>query len=291
MNRLIKIKRFLFDKRNKTSELYRPFIYWYYILNPFKKTGKVNFLSLEEIFPLLLNLNVELKNFELKRSDLEKYMSDHTHEYWHYYSTGYGTYFVGKSAEHYISISLSHFLSGTFIDIASADSPFYKIIKKLYPMAKVYQQDLLFRDSNHEDKIGGTAIRLPISDKSVDLMTLHNSIEHFEGKADRQFILECARVLKKDGEVIMLPIFLGKEHLNYINPTINPQGLKTDTDTKKIYVYGSSRFMRQYSADTFRSRILEPAKDKFKIELYRIILSEDFIENIELAVALRLVRL
>jgi len=136
--------------------------------------------------------------------------------------------------------------------------------------------------------MGGNAAHLPIDDNTVDFMTLHNSIEHFEGNADSEFIKECERVLKPGGEVIILPIFLEKEPIQYINPTINPKGLIKDTNTKCYYVYGHPRFMRHYSAETFKKRIIKPAQGKFKIELFKIIRSEDFVEEIELALALRL---
>ena len=91
------------------------------------------------------------------------------------------------------------------------------------------------------------------------------------------------RVLKKSGEVIILPIFLEKEHINYINPSCNPENLLLDREAKKIFVYGHPRFMRHYSAETFKARILKPSRGEFKIDLFRIIVSEDFQETIELA--------
>jgi len=180
---------------------------------------------------------------------------------------------------------------GVFIDIAAAVSPFYKVVKKIYPEAAVYQQDLLYENGINGIKVGGNAVHLPMGDNTVDFMTLHNSIEHFEGDADTEFILECARVLKKGGQVIILPIFLEKEPVQYVNPTINPSGLIKDQRTKTIYVYGHPRFMRHYSGDTFSKRILLPAKDKFETEMFCAVLSEDFIEEIELALALRLTRI
>jgi len=291
MRKIIELKRYLLDKQNITHELYRPLIYWYYLLNPFKKTGQAIFPALKAIEAVLTDLPVNTNEFLLNRGELEKYMCNSIHEYWHYFSTGYGKAFVGKTAEHFVSLLLSNFMGGVFIDIAAAESPFYKVIKKIYPEATVYQQDLLYINGINGIKMGGSAAHLPIDDDSVDFMTLHNSIEHFEGNADTEFIRECGRVLKPNGEVMILPIFLEKEPIQYINPTINPKGLVKDSNTRCLYVYGRSRFMRRYSADTLKERIIKPAQGKFKIELFKIVTSNDFKEDLELVLALRLTRL
>ena len=288
---LLKLKRMLLNNEKIVPEIYRPLIYWLYLINPFKETGKVIFPSLENMDPILNNLQLNVKDIVLKRSELEAYISQNIHEYWHYFSTGYGKAFVGKAAEHFVSMQLSNFREGILIDIAAELSPFVRVVTKIYPEAEVYQQDLIYKGGIHGFQIGGNATHLPVDDSSINLMTLHNSIEHFEGNDDSLFVLECARVLKKGGEVIILPVFFKKEPIQYINPTINPEGLRTDEETRKIYVYSQPRFMRHYSADTFTKRILRPAQDKFKIELFRIVLLEDFIEKIELALALRLTRI
>ena len=202
---LIKIKKYFFDKRSITPDLYRPIIYWLYFLTPFKRTGQVAFPSLDKMKASINDLKIDTKEFILNRSDLENYMSDNIHEYWHYFSTGYGKAFVGKTAEHFVSLKLSNFRGGIYIDIAASESPFYKVVKKYY------QQDLVYENGIHGIKIGGNAAHLPVDDESVDFMTLHNSIEHFEGNADTGFIIECSRVLKPGGEVLILPIFLEKE--------------------------------------------------------------------------------
>ena len=46
-----------------------------------------------------------------------------------------------------------------------------------------------------------------------------------------------------------------------------------------------------YILNPFTKRIIEPAQGKFKIDLFKIIKSKDFNEEIELALALRLTRL
>jgi Methyltransferase domain len=107
----------------------------------------------------------------------------------------------------------SNFREGILIDIAAELSPFGKVVTKIYPEAEVYQQYLTYGGGIHGFQIGGNATPLPVNDSSINLMPLHNFIENFEGTADSLFFLECARVLKKGGDVIILPVFLKKESI------------------------------------------------------------------------------
>lgn len=285
---LVEIKRWLFDKRGISPDLYKPLVYWFYLLNPLKKTGNVVFPSFEEMHDIVKTIGLDVQDIYLSRSELEDYISTNIHHYFSYFSTGYGNYFISKTAEHYVSIKLSNFRDGVFIDVAASVSPFYKVIQAMYPDSRVYQQDLIFPAGIHGFRIGGTAAQIPLLDNSVDLITLHNSIEHFVGTEDKEFIEECGRIMKKNGEVIILPIFLEHEHTNYINPTANPEDLILDKDAKIVYTFEKSQFMRHYSAETFNKRILQPAKEKFDIEFIRIICTDDFDEDIELVLALKL---
>jgi hypothetical protein len=112
MNLLTKVKRFVLDRRQIPPELYRPLMYWLYIFHPLNKTGEVNFPSLENMAPILNKLQIDIKNFHLNRSELEGYMSRNISEYWHYFSTGYGKAFVGKTAEHFVCLKISNFRGG-----------------------------------------------------------------------------------------------------------------------------------------------------------------------------------
>jgi SAM-dependent methyltransferase len=292
MGFLVKVKRRFFDEHRIAPVLYSPLIYWLFLLNPFRLNGRVEFPSLSKLESILTEIqDIEVRDYFLDRSDLEHFMSENIHEYFPYFSTGYGQMFVGKAAEHLVSLRLSRFSGGTFIDIAASLSPFSKIVKRIFPQAKVYRQDLAYRPGVYADQIGGDAANLPLENGSVDLMTLHNSIEHFEGDSDTAFIMESSRILKRGGEVVILPLFLENEHINYIDPTINPNGLKIDREAKVIYAYSQSRFMRHYSAKTFRERLLNPAREDFSVALFKIRLSHDLEEKIELALALRLTRL
>lgn len=273
-------------------ELFRPVIYWFYLLNPFVKTGNPSFPKLKEIDPLLESLGIEVHDYLLERKKLEEFMAKNIHHYFNYFSIhGYGKAFVGKASEHFVASQLSGFSHGVFVDIAAAYSPFYQIVKDLFPGSTVFQQDLIYKKGVDGDKIGGDAANFELENgRQVDWMTLHNSIEHFEGDSDTAFIRQCSWILKRGGEVIILPVFLREKHINYVNPTVDRTGLRIDQGAEVIYVYHQPRFMRHYSPDTFKNRIIQPFRDQFKFELFRIVLSDDFDEPIELAIALRLTK-
>jgi SAM-dependent methyltransferase len=291
MNAKLWLKQQLFDKNQISPDLYRPLIYWLYIINPFKKTSLVDFPRKSDVKRFITSLRLSTEPFHLERQDLETFMSDHIHEYFTYFGTGYGKAFVGKAAEHYVSLEIAEFEGGVFVDVAASASPFYKIVKRIFPQSQVYRQDLAFPYGIHEDKIGGSAASLPLDDGSVDFMTLHNSIEHFEGDADTLFIQEAARVLKPGGHVVILPVFIQETYINYVNPTINPTNLQTDAEADIVYTYHPARFMRHYDVEALNRRVVEPAQKYFDTDFFIVERSEDFSEEIELALALRLTRL
>lgn len=287
---IIAVKRFVLDKRGIGPALYRPIYYWLYVLCPWVRTGDVVFPRLEQIDGLIRNLGVSISTYRLSRACLEEFMADHIHEYFEYFQTGYGAYFVSKVAEHYLSLQLSNFTQGVVVDVAAGVSPFHKIVTTIYPESQSYRQDLLFESGVHGDRIGGDACHMDIPTGSVDFITLHNSIEHFEGERDKEFIKEAARLLRPNGCAVILPIFVTDEHINYVNPTTNPVGLTRDREATVVYVYDRPRFMRHYSPTSFAERIVATAQSHFSIDLHRIILADDFSEDIELVLALRLTR-
>lgn len=55
----MEIKRRLFDKYGKKSELYRPLIYWFYVINPINRGGIPKFSICHEIEPIIKMLSVK----------------------------------------------------------------------------------------------------------------------------------------------------------------------------------------------------------------------------------------
>ena len=167
-----------------------------------------------------------------------------------------------KALEHFVSIKLLKFNTGdVFIDIASANSPFPRIISEVYG-CNVYRQDMVYPYGVNGMNIGGDASALPIESNWVSKMTLHCSFEHFEGDADMRFIKEVSRVLKPGGMVCILPLYLRKEYCNLSDPAVDRTGLVFDKGAAIKEVAGwDNRFGRIYSIDKFKERILNNCGD------------------------------
>ena len=75
----------------------------------------------------------------------------------------------------------------TWIDIANADGPTPEILTRLRGV-RAYRQDLIYPEGIHGDRIGGDAGAMPVADGFADAMSLHCSLEHFEGDADRLMV-------------------------------------------------------------------------------------------------------
>ena len=159
-----------------------------------------------------------------------------------------------------------------FVDIAACTSPFYQIVRKLYGTPHTYQQDLIFPKGLHGDRIGGWAHELHLPDNSVDAITLHCSLEHFEGDSDSLFFKELARVLKPGGRAVILPFYLAHTYTIHVDPAYNllkSHRPKIDPAAQLRYCNWYQFFSRHYDPVALQRRILNQAPE-LKISLYRV---------------------
>lgn len=111
----------------------------------------------------------------------------------------YGDMLSEKMVEYFFSSKVLRFTpEDVYIDVASAFSDYPSAIRKNIGCV-VYRQDIDYRAGLHEDFIGGDAKAIPLPDRSVTKISLHNSFEHFEGTSDIEFIKEASRLLKRGG--------------------------------------------------------------------------------------------
>jgi len=181
----------------------------------------------------------------------------------------YGKVLAEKSLEHFLSIKLLDFSKeDIFIDIASSNSPFAKIVKKLYG-CKVYRQDIIYPTGIHDETIGSNAASIPLPDKSVTKMTLHCSFEHFERDYDKQFIIEADRLLKKGSKLCIIPLYLSQSYIILTDPFVDRKGILWDQGAKPVYLRGyGQRHGRFYNIEQLRERVLDNKKQlSFKLFL------------------------
>lgn len=195
-----------------------------------------------------------------------------------------------KLLEHYVSLKLIAPEPGdVLIDIGSAQSPFASYVARQYG-CRTYQLDLAYAEGIHGDRIGAPAQEIPLEDASVAAMTLHCTIDHFEGGADSAFVREAARVLRPGGRVCILPVYFAAELSNICDPAHFAPGAELDHAARLRGVLGyNNRFGRYYSPAALDTRLLANAAG-LEPTLYRIEGEKDRIENTYLNYALLLTR-
>jgi len=196
-----------------------------------------------------------------------------TFPYPRFYAGGpvaYGGVREKKILEYFVTLKLATLTSDdVVIDVASEYSIFPDLARKLSD-AIVFRQDLVYRSGVHGDLIGGSAAAMPVPREFASKLTLHNSFEHFEGRADTGFIEEAWRVLRRSGMVIIVPLYLSTEYANFTDPLVEHEGLVFDPDAHIYSVPGyRNRFGRFYNISSLTERILEPARScGFEVALY-----------------------
>jgi hypothetical protein len=127
----------------------------------------------------------------------------------------------------------------------------------------------------HAWKVGSNAAKVPLSDSSLDGMTLHCTFEPFEGSADSDFVREPARLLKPGGKTVILPLYV---NLSWTNIT----GETKESICNAIHFDGAASywciipewrncFGRHYSAQALLDRVLTVAiRCGLKVQLLRV---------------------
>ena len=149
----------------------------------------------------------------------------------------------------------------------------------------VYCQDANKIKNPHSDIqnfkfIRGSVDKIPLPEKSIDLITCHHSFEHFEGDLDIKFIKECTRLLSKKGKLLITPIFLTNNYCEITN--LFSKKKYYDPDAKFFYDPTASfpgwgdfqGFARTYDNEAFQKRILKNISGEFIVEIYSV-----FFEN------------
>ena len=184
-------------------------------------------------------------------------------------------YYQGMAAdkwlEHFLSV---HFLNpqkgDVVLDVASHWSPFFKIVQTAAPIRTMYVQDLCFEQGIHGNRIGSDCTNIPLSDDSVDLIAVNNSIEHFEQDKDSLFLKEAYRLLKPGGKICIVPLFMATEAVNMADPDLDLSGVVFDSDAILVSAKPwKIPFARCYTPETFVQRLLK-AVPQFEYEIMSI---------------------
>lgn len=174
-----------------------------------------------------------------------------------------------KILEYYLTLrALSLEAKSTYLDVASGLSLFPNFVAERIG-ATVYRQDWfyprgieivefpriirrLFNRTLVPISCMGCDVRdFPLGDSTVDHITLHCSLEHFEGDADRLFISEAFRVLNPRGRILIIPFYCGDKYQELY---------------KKEFANGC-QFHRYYDPPSFVERVLSSIDVPYSLEM------------------------
>jgi SAM-dependent methyltransferase len=223
----------------------------------------------DRIIDRLTELGLEAHDYTINVQEYRRYLS--AGRYREDFPMYYHFNLSEKSLEHYIAADLLELNTGDiYIDIASEHSPVPDIYHRLFGV-KAYRQDLAFPPGLNQDRIGGDAAHMPISDEFASKMALHCSFEHFEGGSDIGFIKELERVLKPGGAVCFVPFYLFEEYAIQTDPIVAlREGLVFEDDAVIYAAAGwGNRHGRFYDPGHFVNRIVKNL-GKLTLTFYRI---------------------
>ncbi|MFC2113729.1 methyltransferase domain-containing protein [Bacteroidota bacterium] len=244
------------------------------------KTGHISSEHLEhpeldeKLLQGLNEIGITTRQFTIDKKGYYDYLKQASYPE-SYYGGGLdpGQNFTEKTLEHYVSLKyLDLTKDAVFIDMAACSSPFYQIVTRTLGIEQVYQQDLIFPKGVHGDQIGGYASAIPFADNSVDAVTLHCSLEHFEGTSDIEFFQEMQRVLKPGGRIIILPFYIAYEYTIHVDPAFNLIKFhkpKVDSAASLRYCDWFQYFSRHYDVKTLKERILDKVPG-LELEVFKV---------------------
>lgn len=172
-----------------------------------------------------------VKGYRINIEDYKLYLKNAKYQtFSYYYKGGRANNFSEKSLEHYLAAKFLDLCEDdVYVDIANGDSPVPEIYSQLYG-CEAYRQDIAYPKGIHGRVIGGDASNLPLTDEFFSKMGLHCSFEHFENSADINFVREARRLLRPQGRLCILPLYLYKDYVIQTNPVCVPHGFNFEKD-------------------------------------------------------------
>ncbi|HRC32824.1 MAG TPA: methyltransferase domain-containing protein [Bacteroidia bacterium] len=170
----------------------------------------------------LLHANIPVSHFHININGYKDYLQKANYPSDYYGGQPGQNNFTEKTLEHFVGTCFIPFTRDmVFMDVAACTSPFSSIAQKVFGVQKVYQQDLIYPKGINGNKIGGYAHETTLPSNSVDAITLHCSLEHFEGDTDKLFFAEVNRILKTGGKAVILPFYFAHTYTIHIDPAFN----------------------------------------------------------------------
>jgi SAM-dependent methyltransferase len=226
--------------------------------------------SPEAIAGMVASRGIRTEDLTVDLTDLSSYLASARYE--EDFPLYYGQRIKEKSLEHFVALRLLDIKEDdVFIDIASELSPAPTIFQRITG-ATTYSQDIMYPDGITGNMIGGDACAMPIPDSFATKAMLTCSLEHFENDGDTLLFKELARVVRRNGRVCVLPLYIAGKCFTLTDPTMSvPANVEFDRDGPVICREGwGNRHGRFYDAETLLRRIIEPARALFDFTVFRV---------------------
>ena len=165
--------------------------------------------------------------------------------------------FIEKALEYYVSASLLGLNeSDIILDIGARKTPFSSMVERIYG-CEGYALDRQFQPGIHGKQIGANATATPLPDGFATKITLNSAYHQFEGTADMRFLSEAHRILRDNGKMIVLPLYI--DHSYYVLWDPYRDASNIDRDGAEIVwddYRWPERFVRFYSVEAFNERVI-----------------------------------
>lgn len=176
----------------------------------------------DHLFHQLKAAGIACNEHYINQKNFENYLATATYPKEYYGAKPGHDNFTEKALEHYVTLEFIDFSQvQCFVDVAACTSPFADIISQKFKVAEVYKQDLVYPPGINGNKIGGYAHEMNLPTNSVDALTLHCSLEHFEDNTDILLFRKMNRLLRKGGKALILPFYLAHSYTIHVDPAYN----------------------------------------------------------------------
>ena len=147
--------------------------------------------------------------------------------------------------------------SDILLDVGASYSPWFSMAERIYG-CEGYALDLRrFQPGIHGKLIGADATAMPLPDGFATKMTLHSAYEQFEGTVDIRFLSEARRILRDNGKMSILPLWIDHSYYVLLAPyrdasTVDRDGAAIVWDDYRWLI----NFGRFYSVEAFNERVI-----------------------------------
>jgi len=275
---LLFINKFPMNINKKQEKYLEKYLENFKFINDEKIPLGKKYTNIKKILLEFKKKDIEVKNIDFS---YKKYMSwfkkvDYFNNYPSYCEAHGGHDIHTKALQHYLSIELLDLhKDDIYMDIASSSSVCPDIVKSFYTK-NIFRQDIRYKKGVHKEFIGSNAESIPVLNDSIDKMSLHCSLEHFENDSDINLFEEMHRILKRNGKAVITPLYLSKQARIITSPSVWTTKYNGVTEFPKftkgyklvLNEEHKQRYYKRFSVKTLEREILTPFKDKFMFEVY-----------------------